>query len=73
MHIIGAGIAGLETAWGLARRGHQVTVWEQAAAPGGLLRQVAGLPALHLRDLASYGDYVLRALAALGVLSLIHI
>jgi hypothetical protein len=67
VHVIGAGIAGLETAWGLARRGHQVTVWEQAAAPGGLLRQVAGLPALHLRDLASYGDYVLRALAALGV------
>ena len=26
------------------------------SAPGGLLRQVAGLPALHLRDLASYGE-----------------
>jgi len=67
VHVVGAGIAGLETAWGLARRGHQVTLWEQASAPGGLLRQVAGLPAVHLRDLASYGDFVLRALPALGV------
>ena len=67
VHVVGAGIAGLETAWGLARRGHQVTLWEQAPAPGGLLRQVAGLPAVHLRDLASYGAYVLRALAGLGV------
>jgi hypothetical protein len=32
-----------------------------------LLRQVAGLPALHLRDLAAYGEYVLRALTTLGV------
>jgi len=67
VHVVGAGIAGLEVTWGLARRGHQVTLWEQAPAPGGLLRQVAGLPALHLRDLASYGEYVLRALTALGV------
>jgi 2-enoate reductase len=67
VHVVGAGIAGLEVTWGLARRGHQVTLWEQAPAPGGLLRQVAGLPALHLRDLASYGEYVLRALIALGV------
>jgi len=67
VHVVGAGIAGLEVAWGLARRGHQVTLWEQAPAPGGLLRHVAGLPALHLRDLAAYGEYVLRALTALGV------
>ena len=67
MHAVGAGIAGLEVAWGLARRGHQVTLWEQALAPGGLLRHVAGLLALHLRALAAYGEYVLRALTALGV------
>jgi NADPH-dependent 2,4-dienoyl-CoA reductase/sulfur reductase-like enzyme len=67
VHVVGAGIAGLEVAWGLARGGHQVTLWEQAPAPGGLLRQVAGLPAVHLRDLASYGEYVLRALTELGV------
>jgi 2,4-dienoyl-CoA reductase (NADPH2) len=67
VHIVGAGIGGLETAWGLARRGHQVTLWEQAPAPGGVLRQLAGLPAVHLRDLASYGEYVQRALAGLGV------
>ena len=67
VHVVGAGIAGLETAWGLARRGHHVTLWEQAPTPGGVLRQVAGLAALHLRDLAAYGEYVLRALPALGV------
>lgn len=67
VHVVGAGIAGLETAWGLARRGHQVTLWEQAPAPGGLLRQVVALPAVSLHDLAYYGEYVLRALAVLGV------
>ena len=44
-----------------------MTLWEQAPAPGGLLRHVASLPVLHLRDLAAYGEYVLRALTALGV------
>lgn len=29
--IVGAGIMGLTTAWGLAKRGHQVTLVEQAA------------------------------------------
>ena len=67
VHIVGAGIAGLETAWGLARRGHEVTLWEQAAAPGGVLQQVAALPAVPLRDLAAYGAYVERALVDLGV------
>lgn len=33
--IIGAGIAGLSCAWGLAQRGHQVTIYEQSAPLSG--------------------------------------
>ena len=39
--IVGAGVGGLAAAIDLARRGHRVTVFEQAAAPGGKLREVA--------------------------------
>ncbi|ATZ65178.1 FAD-dependent 5-carboxymethylaminomethyl-2-thiouridine(34) oxidoreductase MnmC [Acinetobacter bereziniae] len=33
--IIGAGVAGLSCAWGLAQRGHQVTIYEQSAPLSG--------------------------------------
>jgi 2,4-dienoyl-CoA reductase-like NADH-dependent reductase (Old Yellow Enzyme family)/thioredoxin reductase len=36
--IVGAGPAGLETSWIAARRGHQVTVYEKQAVPGGQYR-----------------------------------
>ena len=35
--IVGAGPAGLSAAWQLARRGYGVTVYEEAAHPGGML------------------------------------
>src|ERR1700753_2624309 len=39
--IVGAGIAGLVSAFALAARGLDVTVVERATAPGGKMRQVA--------------------------------
>ncbi len=39
--IVGSGIAGLGTAIRLASRGHEVTVFEQAATPGGKLTEFA--------------------------------
>lgn len=37
--IIGSGPAGLTAGYYLARKGHEVTVFEQASLPGGMLRQ----------------------------------
>lgn len=38
--VIGGGVAGLSAAWQLARRGHDVTVYDDAAEIGGKLAQV---------------------------------
>lgn len=48
--IIGAGPAGLEAAWILAKRGHDVTVWEKSEVAGGQYRLAAVPP--HKQDLA---------------------
>lgn len=64
--VVGGGIAGLASAWWLARRGHRVTLVEQEAAPGvhasgrnaGLVRHVVGDP--HLLELGRRGAALLR-------------
>ena len=38
--VIGGGVAGLSTAWQLARKGHSVTVYDDAKSIGGKLEQV---------------------------------
>jgi Pyruvate/2-oxoacid:ferredoxin oxidoreductase delta subunit len=57
--VAGAGPAGLSCAYQLARRGWRVTVFD-AAAPGGFLRSLPGLPAEIL-------DREIARIAALGV------
>ena len=38
--IVGGGIMGLSTAWGLAREGHEVELFEQAALPNPLASSI---------------------------------
>ena len=57
--VVGAGIMGLTTAWALTKRGHQVTLVEQAAAASQALRSEAGhlaqvVSAFKLQRLGSY-------------------
>ena len=60
--IVGAGPAGLAAAWFLQQRGHQCTLFDAAAAPGGMLRY--GIPAYRLPKDAL--DAEIDAIRALG-------
>ena len=59
--VVGAGPSGLSCAYHLARRGHAVTVYDEGAEPGGMLRY--GIPAYRLpRPVLSEEIDTLRAL-----------
>lgn len=47
--VIGGGVAGLSAAWRLARKGHEVTVYEADDRMGGKLEQVIPAPAFRMR------------------------
>jgi len=61
--IVGAGPAGLTAAFDLARRGHQVTIFEALSKPGGMMRW--GIPAYRLPYPALEDD--IDVIAAMGV------
>jgi hypothetical protein len=62
--VIGAGVAGLEAAWTLAARGHEVTVFGASRQAGGKARLHALLPGNE--DISSVFDYQLAAATKAG-------
>lgn len=61
--VVGSGPAGLTCAWHLARFGHDVTVFEKADKPGGILRY--GIPAYRLPK--KILDKEIKAIKDIGV------
>jgi heterodisulfide reductase subunit A len=61
--VIGSGPGGLTAAFHLAKRGHQVTVFESESHPGGMLRH--GMPAYRMPN--ELLDRDIRNITALGV------
>ena len=63
MAVVGSGPAGLSAAYYLARSGHEVTVFERRAVPGGMLRHA--IPGYRLP--ASVVDEEIARLEAMGI------
>jgi hypothetical protein len=63
--IVGGGLAGLETAWVAAARGHQVTLFSQGAELGGKARLYASMPGCE--SASSIFDYQIAAAQRAGV------
>jgi thioredoxin reductase len=59
--IVGSGPAGLTAGYYLARKGHEVTIFEQASFPGGMLRQAISRKRLPKKALEEDIDEILQA------------
>lgn len=55
--IVGAGVAGLQAAWILAKRGHKVTVFEKESTPGGQYR-LASVPSMKQELAKTISTYI---------------
>ncbi len=58
--IVGSGPAGLTAAYHLARKGHELTIFEQAPLPGGMLRQAISRKRLPKKALEEDIEEILR-------------
>jgi NADPH-dependent 2,4-dienoyl-CoA reductase/sulfur reductase-like enzyme len=63
--VLGAGVAGVETARMAASCGHQVTIWEKAPRPGGQIHLAVAAP--DKEEVRPVWDYRWDQMAALGV------
>ncbi len=59
--ILGSGAAGLTAGYYLARKGHKVTIFEQASLPGGMLRQAISRKRLPKKALEEDIEEILNA------------
>ncbi|GAI47755.1 unnamed protein product, partial [marine sediment metagenome] len=59
--ILGSGAAGLTAGYYLARKGHEVTIFEQASLPGGMLRQAISRKRLPKKALEEDIEEILNA------------
>ena len=59
--IVGSGPSGLTASYFLARKGHQVTIFEQASLPGGMLRQAISRKRLPTKALEEDIEEIIRA------------
>lgn len=59
--VLGSGPAGLTAGYYLARKGHEVTIFEQASSPGGMLRQAISRKRLPKRALEEDIEEILQA------------
>jgi len=58
--VVGSGPAGLTAAYYLARKGHTITIFEQAPLPGGMLRQAISRKRLPMRALEEDIEEILQ-------------
>ena len=63
--VLGAGVAGIETARVAAARGHHVEIWEKAAKPGGQMPLALAAP--DKADVAGIWSYRWQQIESLGV------